>query len=300
METRLDLSVVILHYNDLKMTQAYIDNLKKLDWRGITYHFLIVDNASPDGSGQQLQRLYEDDLDTVVICSEKNLGFPKGNNLGIEYAVSRYQSNIVVVSNNDIVIEDTDFMQKLTEIYIREKPDVLGPDIYSTRKEIHQSPLRSCHFSEEALRSKIDSIEQTLWKLRIIDKIKVYDLLSRVKKFLGKRHQNASNYDIAQEGAVVHGAFFVLTEGYLQAYPDGLFPDTFLYMEEDILNYRVRRKNLKSLYDPSLAVVHLDGVSSLKKTKGNRCKKFIFELEQTRLSCQAMLAYMEVELEEWQ
>lgn len=295
METRLDLSVVILHYNDLQMTQSYIENLKKLDWRGITYHFLIVDNASPDGSGQLLQRLYKDDPDTVVICSENNLGFPKGNNLGIKYAVSRYQSNIVIVSNNDIVIEDTTFMQKLVEVYIREKPDVLGPDIYSKRKEIHQSPLRGSHFSEEELRSKIDSIGQTLWKLRIIDKIKVYDLLSKIKRLLGKRHQNASNYGVAQVGAVVHGAFFVLTEGYLHAYPDGLFPDTFLYMEEDILNYRVRRKKLKSLYDPSLAVVHLDGVSSLKKTKGNRCKKYIFELEQTRLSCQAMLAYMERE-----
>lgn len=295
METRFDLSVVILHYNDLEMTKAYIANLKKLDWTDLSHHFLIVDNASPDKSGAQLKALYEHDPDTIVLCSEENLGFPKGNNLGIQYAVSHFGSELIIVSNNDIVIEDEAFMQKLGAIYCQQKPDVIGPDIFSTRKDIHQSPLRNGHFSEEALQRKIHDIQSTLWKLRIIDKLGVYDLISSMKRMMGKRHRDAEKYDIRQEGVVVHGAFFVLTEGYMRAYPDGLYPETFLYMEEDILNYRIRKEELKALYDPSLAVVHLDGVSSLKRTKGNRCKKFIFELEETKRSCQKMLEYMQKE-----
>lgn len=295
MEEKLDLSVVILHYNDLEMTKAYIENLKRQNWADISHHFLIVDNASPDGSGVHLKELYADDPDTVILCSEENLGFPRGNNLGILYAVSQFSSNLIIVSNNDIVIEDSSFMQKLVALYVREKPDVLGPDIYSTRKGIHQSPIRSRHLNEKELQNKIRKIDKTLWKLRIIDRIKVYDLISKIKRAIGKHHQNATHYEMAQEGAVVHGAFFILTEGYLRAYPDGLFPDTFLYMEEDIINYRVRKCGLKALYDPSLSVVHLDGVSSLKEANGNRCKKFIFELEQTKLSCQSMLMYIESE-----
>lgn len=292
MTATLDISVVILHYNDLAMTQAYIENLKKQDWNGISHHFLIVDNASPDGSGKQLQALYANDPDTVVLLSEKNLGFARGNNLGIQFAASRFQSNLIVVSNNDIVIEDLKFMQQLAALYLREKFDVMGPDIFSTRKNIHQTPLRSRYLSEKELLDKIDKIDSILWKLKIIDKLKVYDLISSIKKLIGKSHRDVPRFDAAQEGAVLHCAFFVLAEGYLKVYPDGLYPGTFLYMEEDALNYRVQKQGLKSLYDPSLSVLHLDGVSTLKSS-GNRCKKYIFELEQTKLSCQSVLAYME-------
>lgn len=292
MNTPLDISVVILHYNDFAMTQAYIDNLKKQNWGGISHHFLIVDNASPDGSGKRLEEAYAGDPDTVVLLSETNHGFAKGNNLGIQFAASHFQSDMVVVSNNDIVIEDSEFMQKLAAVYLQEKFDVLGPDIFSTRKNIHQNPLRSRYLSTKELLDKIDEIDRTLWKLKIIDKLGVYDLISRIKKLVGKSHRDVPHFGAAKEGVVLHCAFFVLAEGYLKVYPDGLYPGTFLYMEEDALNYRAHRQNLKSLYDPSLSVLHLDGVSTLKSS-GNRCKKYIFELEQTKLSCQSVLAYME-------
>lgn len=292
----LDISVVILHYNDMGMTNAYIENLRALDWHDISCHFIIVDNASPDGSGIPLEAMYTDSKDTVVLCSEENLGFARGNNIGIQYANSHYGSDLIVVSNNDIIIEDHDFMQKLAAVYIREKPDVLGPDIFSTRKQIHQSPIRIHHVNEDELKNRIREIDQMLWKLRIIDKLKIYDLISYLKRLAKRFPSDAPHYDSIQEGVVLHGAFFVLSKGYLAVYPDGIYPGTFLYMEEDILNYRVRKSGLKCLYDPEMAVVHLDGVSSLKKM-GNRCKKYIFELEQTKLSCVKMLTYMEKEHE---
>lgn len=286
-----DLSVVILHYNDAAMTRSYIEDLKKQNWENIPHHFIIVDNASPDGSGKELAECFDCDPQTVVLLSGENLGFSRGNNLGIQYAATQFRSDLVIVSNDDIVIEDHGFMQKLVRMYDQEGFDLFGPDIYSTRKEIHQSPIRSCHLSTSELVEKMSQIDRTLWKLKIIDRLKVYDLISRIKKLIGKSHKDAAGYDTAQEGAVLHGAFFVLGEGYLRAYPDGLYPGTFLYMEEDILNYRARKRNLKILYDPALSVLHLDGSSTLK-SKGGRCKKFIFELEQTKLSCRSMLEYM--------
>lgn len=41
------IAVVILHYNDFKMTKEYIDSLKKLEWNNIEHKFIIVDNCSP-------------------------------------------------------------------------------------------------------------------------------------------------------------------------------------------------------------------------------------------------------------
>lgn len=288
---KLDLSVVILHYNDFSMTKAYIENLKEQNWQGISHHYIVVDNASPDGSGEKLKTIFADTPETVVLLSEDNLGFAKGNNLGIRYADANFNSDLIVVSNNDIVIEDREFMQKLVGVYLRERFALFGPDIFSIRKNVHQSPIRSCHLSCEEVQNKMVELDRTLWKLKLVEKIKVYDLLRKLKEIVGKPRPHAAHWDSVQEGVVLQGAFFVLAERYMKAYPDGLYPGTFLYMEEDILNYRAKKENLRILYDPSLSVLHLDGASTLSSA-GTRCKKYIFELEQTKISCQKMLEYM--------
>ena len=121
--------------------------------------------------------------------------------------------------------------------------------------------------------------------------LKLYDFLRDVKRKLNPTNPNAVDYDKYQEGVVLQGAFFVLSKKYLGAYPDGLYPETFLYMEEDFLNYRAKRANLKSIYDPSLKVKHLDGASTFRIHR-DRCKKYIYELEQTRISCMNMIHYI--------
>ena len=92
----------------------------------------------------------------------------------------------------------------------------------------------------------------------------------------------------------MQGAFFVLSKLYDEYYPDGLYDGTFLFMEEDILAFRCRKKGLKILYTPELKVIHLDGYSTLKQKK-NRCNKYIFELKETRKSCIIMLEMMQNE-----
>ena len=47
---KLDIGIVILHYNDAQMTENYIRNLNNLNWEDIRWHIIVVDNASPDGS----------------------------------------------------------------------------------------------------------------------------------------------------------------------------------------------------------------------------------------------------------
>ena len=90
---------------------------------------------------------------------------------------------------------------------------------------------------------------------------------------------------------MVHGAFFVLTRKYMEAYPDGLYPETFLYEEEYILNYRAHLKNLKIVYDPSISVRHYEGVASLS-VSGDRLNHLIFMEENIIKSCKVMKRYM--------
>ena len=39
------------------------------------YHIVIVDNASPNGSGKELEEYYEHSEKVTVLLSEENLGF---------------------------------------------------------------------------------------------------------------------------------------------------------------------------------------------------------------------------------
>lgn len=62
-----------------------------------------------------------------IVISKKNEGFARGNNLGIKKAVNDYCSDLIIVSNNDIEIPDTEFMQKVIQVYKRTYFDVMGP-----------------------------------------------------------------------------------------------------------------------------------------------------------------------------
>ena len=81
----LDIGIVILHYNDAQMTESYIRNLNNLSWEDLRGHIIVVDNASPDGSGVLLKSKYADSKNVTVLINERNEGFARGNNVGIRY-----------------------------------------------------------------------------------------------------------------------------------------------------------------------------------------------------------------------
>lgn len=287
------ISIVILHYNDFELTRNYVYELEKQDWAEFEYHIIIVDNASPDGSGSELYTYFKGKDNVDVILSKINMGFARGNNLGIKKAVNEFNSDLVIVSNNDIQIPDTNFMKKLDELYKKTNFDVMGPDIYSIRRKFHQSPIRKRYMSVDEINDYYIKNKKMLKIMGVIDVLKVYNFISFVKGKVKGGPKDSDNYKEYQDGVVLQGAFFVLAKSYLKAYPDGLYPKTFLYMEEDILNYRIRKKGLKELYIPELQVLHYEGASTIKDNKNNRCKKYMFELKETNNSCIVMKEYLE-------
>ncbi len=285
--------IVILQYNNLEETKKCVDSLQQLNWEHIDYHFIIVDNASINGCGKELFALYGDIPYITVLLSEKNLGFAKGNNLGILYAQEHHHPDLIAVSNNDIEIQDRDFFQKLVSLYKQEPFAVCGPDIYSVIKQYHQSPIRTQPYTLAQLKGHLANIDRKLRYLYLIRKLRIYELLRFVKKLLGKSQRaDAPDYDRVQKNVVIQGAFFILSQRYLLAYPDGLFPETFMYMEEDILAYRCLKKALPIIYFPELQVLHYEGAATRKASK-SRVDKYIFELENTIKSSVALIELMQ-------
>lgn len=285
--------IVILQYNNLEDTVQYIDNLRLMNWDNLDYHFIVVDNASPNGCGQELIRLYGGDDHVHVILSEENLGFARGNNLGIVYASEQFGSDFIAVSNNDIKIEDPNFFQKLVSIHAQDTFTVCGPDIFSVSKQHHQSPIRTQLQTEQDLHAELADIDRKLRQLWLLKKLHLYEFLRKLRRLLrrGSGGIAAMQPDQVQHDVVIHGAFFVLTQSYLARYPRGLYDGTFLYKEEDILAYLCTSAGLKIRYCPELKLLHYDGMATRKATN-SRVDKYIFELEHTRKSAITFLELM--------
>ena len=71
---------MILHYLALSSTLSCIDSVKKRMQEDD--QIIVIDNASPDNSGIQLENKFIEDSNVKGIINKTNLGFAKGNNIG--------------------------------------------------------------------------------------------------------------------------------------------------------------------------------------------------------------------------
>ncbi len=92
-------TAVVLNWCARDVTRACLESLLAADYSGLT--ILLVDNASPDSSGEQLHTEFPD---IAYVQTEANLGYAGGNNLGIRWALE-HEATHVLVLNNDTVVE---------------------------------------------------------------------------------------------------------------------------------------------------------------------------------------------------
>lgn len=74
------------------------------------FEVIVVDNGSADGSAERLQREFDQ---YHFIINEENLGFARGNNVGIDYALSQGMDYVLLL-NDDTVVTDG-FLTPLVE-----------------------------------------------------------------------------------------------------------------------------------------------------------------------------------------
>ena len=91
--------VVILNWNLREDTAECVRSVLSAHYSRL--HLLVVDNGSEDGSPEYLMRLFPG-LDMVV--NAMNVGFSRGNNVGIRRALDE-QAEYVFLLNNDAVVD---------------------------------------------------------------------------------------------------------------------------------------------------------------------------------------------------
>lgn len=255
---------VILHYNGIDDTEKCIQSIKQLDGQD-DVRTVIVDNASPNGSGQQLARRYAQDENIDVLCREENDGFSRGNNAGCAYALKKWRPEYLIVANNDVIFAQKEFTALIRETYKKEPFAVLGPDIYNPDRKIHQSPI-----SDTLPDAR--QVGRTIFLNRLV--LGAFPLFYPVMKryFQSLEVKAGLPYDRNWDDVCVMGACLVFSKEYFQGRDKIFAPETRFYYEENIMLLWCRKHQMTVRYRPSLQVMHMEGRATETVDADNRNK----------------------------
>ncbi len=235
----MKLSIVILNYNVryflelcLKSVQASIVNLDA--------EIIVVDNNSQDDSCKIVKKLFPK---VTLIENKENLGFSKGNNIGVAKAKGDY---ICILNPDTVVAEDT--FTKLLKF--ADKQQNLG--------------MIGCRL--------IDGKGQFLPESkRNVPVVKV-----AFQKMTGNSLNYYANHLKENEIGKIQilvGAFMLLKKTVFEEVK-GFDEDYFMYGEDIDLSYKVLNTNYDNFYFGETSIIHFKGESTLKdKTYAKRFYK---------------------------
>lgn len=275
---------VILNYKTYKDTLELLKNLQKQSWIS-KLNIYVVDNGSNNESVNELTKIKNFFFEFELIMSSKNIGFAKGNNLGITKAVHD-GCEFIICSNSDINIDkQNDFLQQIRSTYdLDEDIAIIAPSIRNM-DDIYQNPFRANRFTKKEI------IKMKLFYLtnfyRIYYFFRVYIFYGLITYIAKKRKSNNNKLPIIQNnnGYIYspHGSFLIFTPTFFKYYK-GFDNSTFLYCEEFILSEMLYSKNLKCYFQKSLKVLHKESQTTDAIVK-NYKEKVKFTLKHTFQSC---------------
>lgn len=280
---------VVLGYCNYPMYAECVDWLLKI--RNIEdTKIILVDNCSPDGTGEKIKEKTKEIDFVTVLQNEKNEGFAKGNNLGYRYAKQDLGCNIIVVMNSDVFIKDQEFLNSLQNVVTEnEEVAVIAPDILGTLDR-HTNPYRITPVSMKEARKRlfIKRVLSLLLKLGI-------DYRTSGTKIADNSKEIQSRVDCV----VPHGACVVFCDAWTQNEDKAFFSGTFLYHEEFFLDQYMRAKGYLCSYLPELVVKHI-GDASLDDAIKLKRKKKLFVLKNQIDSMKQYMAFVKSPVSMWE
>ena len=245
--------MVIVNYNDFKMTSRLLKNVK--DYKCLN-KIVVVDNNSTDDS---FEKLKEFESNRITIIKNSSRHFSSGLNAGAKYLIKKVGDCNIIFSNSDIIIKGEGDLNKLSSD-INKDIVVVGPTI-----DEHGVLNRG-------------------WHLPSVNKEILFNipLLSRYfkKKYLPYKDYSK---DITYVD-VVSGCFFVVDSKFLMD-NDYFDETTFLYYEEQIFAKKVLNQNKHEVVDNKVTIIHDHSVSIDKSVK--RVQKHKILKKSQRYFCKA-------------
>ncbi|GGF27634.1 glycosyltransferase family 2 protein [Echinicola rosea] len=226
-------AIILVNWNGYELTKVCIHSLFRMGYQN--YHVVLVDNASPDGSGPRIRDAFKDKI--TYIQNEKNLGFSGGNNTGIRYALEKGFDYILEL-NNDTEVEP-DFLTRLV-------------DSIDDRPEFGAAQPVMTYTSEK---EKVWNAGGIYWP---------------VLGLSFTRNKNRPVYQAmnSKETDWITGCCFLIKTEVLQKV--GFLKEVFFFgsFEDVDMSLRIKQEGYKLWYECTSKIYHSVGQSSKSKTKG--------------------------------
>jgi glycosyltransferase involved in cell wall biosynthesis len=123
-------SIIVPVYNVAPYLEQCVNSILSQTFKD--FELFLIDDKSPDDSGEICNRLAKTDSRVTVVHKEKNEGLGAARNTGISKATGRY---IWFIDSDDFLIDDTAF-QIVAYTVKTQKPDVV---LYSYKKFFEES-----------------------------------------------------------------------------------------------------------------------------------------------------------------
>ncbi|WP_299176128.1 glycosyltransferase family 2 protein [uncultured Chryseobacterium sp.] len=225
--------LIIVTYNAMKWAERCFTSLRR---SSVPLHCIVIDNGSSDGTQEYIQNNFPE---VNFIQAEKNLGFGKANNIGIEKAYKE-GADLFYLMNQDAWLYP-DSIEKLIAVY----------NNYQNKEEIGILSPMHINGTEKQLDIFIDKyIAHNFEKTRLISDLYFQNL----KPFYEMKFINAAHWLIPKHTIETVGGFN---------------PYFFHYGEDVEYANRVHFHKKKILFVPESKVVH-DGKQALNKVDYNK------------------------------
>ena len=262
------LGIVILNYLNYNDTIECIDSLNEQENQN--FEVIIVDNNSKNESFEVLNHLYQTSKKIHVIRTSDNLGYAKGNNVGIRFCKEKLGIFNVLIVNNDVIFSEKKYTDFFLNLSFKKNIGAFGTKIRGSDGK-NQNPLYTPITAKRVIK---DAVYFTLEKWGLIHYYTILKQTIHNKKKpdkMGKEHEKVQVKE--NEKYILHGSALFLTENYLNQV-DGFYPETFLYYEENILAIIMEKMNLKMIYKDEIEIYHKEDQSSALSF-GNDNKVFL-------------------------
>lgn len=222
-------SIIIVNYNTKELTASCTRSIQQYFTEGL-YEIIVVDNASSDGSVQELQAQFPL---INIIANKENIGFGRANNLGAKNAKGEF---IFLLNSDTIITQNTlsafvDFYNKNRHLKI----GVLGSLMISAEHKV----IHSLGPYPKFLKHYVKNGQQK----------KNAELIAEISEnYFGKTD-------------IVVGANMFMEKKVFDFF-GGFDENIFLYEEEMELQYRMQQAGYSSFVINERSIIHLEGQSS--------------------------------------
>jgi len=206
----MDVSIIIINYNTCELTTQCIRSILNYV-KNVQYEIIVVDNASPNENPDLLLETFPS---IKLIKSIENLGFSKGNNLGILQAKGEY---ILLLNSDTYLIEDC--VSSVLNAFKRLK----NPGALSVHIQYPDGRFQHTARSFRTIKGEILDLCRPF--------IRFIPYRQRAKMLLNQHF----NGDFDTEADWVSGAFMMFEKSILDNLPNKKLDERFFMYGEDML-----------------------------------------------------------------